>query len=74
MAHRPLSVTTKGDTTMQTVSPKVRNGSLGAAVATVVVFVAVKLGLDLTAEESVALTGALATIVSAGAGYFTWDE
>lgn len=50
-------------------TPKDTGGAVGAAVATLVVFCAVKLGLDMSSEESVAVTGALATIVAFALSY-----
>ena len=51
-------------------TPKVTAATLGAAVASVVVFVAVKAGLEMTDGEAVALTGSLATIFTFAAGWF----
>lgn len=54
---------------MDQVSPKVTNGAVGVAVATVAVFVSQKLGVDFSPEEATAITGALGVIVGAVLGY-----
>ena len=39
-------------------------GALGAAAATIIVFIATKAGLDMSADESVGVTGAASVILS----------
>jgi hypothetical protein len=56
-----------------TPTPKVTAATLGAAVASIVVFVLVKVGLDVSDGEAVVLTGSLATVFTFLAGYCTRD-
>ena len=51
------------------IHPKVAAGTAGAALATLVVFTAQKLGLHMTADEAGLVGGALATLFSFAFGY-----
>ncbi len=53
-----------------TPTAKVTAATLGSAVATLVVFIAVKTGLDMSSEETLVVTGALATVFTFVAGWF----
>lgn len=51
------------------INPKVAGGAVGTALATVSVFVALKCGLEMSAEESVSITGAMAVIFGSVIGW-----
>lgn len=59
------------DPSTNPINPKVTAGAAGVAVATLVVFISAKAGVDYTAEEAIGVTGALGTLASFVLGRFT---
>lgn len=51
------------------INPKVAASAVGTAIATIIVFIAVKAGLEMTPEEAVSITGALSAVFSAILGW-----